>query len=137
MFCNVQHFWAFRIGEHLVYLDNCASVHEGAFNVESLKVEVACIYYLQISDEKRAKGSFLSYTSISFYFFSLHSSLGLKGLVVVVFIELCQVIPLLDVDASFFWYLCPVLFMRNVLIILLSRFVAYHWGTQVLWKGIR
>ncbi|KAL6911597.1 hypothetical protein ACP4OV_000402 [Aristida adscensionis] len=51
-----HHFWAFRIGEHLVYLDRHASVHEGAFSTESLKVEVACIYYLQIPNEKRAKG---------------------------------------------------------------------------------
>ncbi|CAL5019911.1 unnamed protein product [Urochloa decumbens] len=49
-------FWAFRIGEHLVYLDGHAYVHEGAFSIESLKVEVACVYYLQISDEKRVKG---------------------------------------------------------------------------------
>ncbi|TVU28893.1 hypothetical protein EJB05_20430 [Eragrostis curvula] len=54
---DVDHqFWAFRIGEHLVYLDGRACVHKGAFSVESLKVEVACIYYLQIPDDKRAKG---------------------------------------------------------------------------------
>ncbi|CAO2047258.1 unnamed protein product [Urochloa humidicola] len=51
-----HHFWAFRIGEHLVYLDGHAYVHEGCFSIESLKVEVACVYYLQISDEKRVKG---------------------------------------------------------------------------------
>ncbi|XP_035823345.1 protein TONSOKU isoform X4 [Zea mays] len=51
-----NHFWAFRIGGHLVYLDGRACVHEGAFSIDSLKVEVACVYYLQISDEKRAKG---------------------------------------------------------------------------------
>ncbi|RLN08873.1 protein TONSOKU isoform X2 [Panicum miliaceum] len=51
-----HHFWAFRIGEHLVYLDVRAYVHESAFSIESLKVEVACVYYLQISDEKRVKG---------------------------------------------------------------------------------
>ncbi|PAN08597.1 hypothetical protein PAHAL_1G423100 [Panicum hallii] len=51
-----HHFWAFRIGEHLVYLDGRAYVHEGAFSIESLKVELACVYYLQISDEKRVKG---------------------------------------------------------------------------------
>ncbi|KAJ1281342.1 hypothetical protein BS78_04G298800 [Paspalum vaginatum] len=51
-----QHFWAFRIGDHLVYLDGSACVHEGALDIEVLKVEVACVYYLQISDEKRAKG---------------------------------------------------------------------------------
>ncbi|XP_062220506.1 protein TONSOKU-like [Phragmites australis] len=50
------HFWAFKIGEHLVYLDGRAWVQEGAFSIESLKVEVACVYYLQIPDEKRAKG---------------------------------------------------------------------------------
>ncbi|KAL6635242.1 hypothetical protein ACP70R_027913 [Stipagrostis hirtigluma subsp. patula] len=48
-------FWAFRIGEHLVYLDG-RNVQEGTFCLESLKVEVACVYYLQIPDEKRAKG---------------------------------------------------------------------------------
>ncbi|KAF8730187.1 hypothetical protein HU200_017160 [Digitaria exilis] len=51
-----QHFWAFRIGEHLVYLDARAYVHEGSFSIDSLKAEVACVYYLQISDEKRVKG---------------------------------------------------------------------------------
>ncbi|KAG2662074.1 hypothetical protein PVAP13_1KG494580 [Panicum virgatum] len=51
-----HHFWAFRIGEHLVYLDGRAYVHEGAFSIESLKVEVACVYYLQMSDERRVKG---------------------------------------------------------------------------------
>ncbi|RLM80797.1 protein TONSOKU isoform X2 [Panicum miliaceum] len=51
-----HHFWAFRVGEHLVYLDGRAYAHEGSFSIESLKVEVACVYYLQISDEKRVKG---------------------------------------------------------------------------------
>nr|CAB3451284.1 unnamed protein product [Digitaria exilis] len=55
-FSYVQHFWAFRIGEHLVYLDARAYVHEGSFSIDSLKAEVACVYYLQISDEKRVKG---------------------------------------------------------------------------------
>ena len=59
----MQHFWAFRIGDHLVYLDGSACVHEGALDIEALKVEVACVYYLQISDEKRAKG-----LSFKFYF---------------------------------------------------------------------
>ncbi|WVZ55398.1 hypothetical protein U9M48_006061 [Paspalum notatum var. saurae] len=51
-----NHFWVFRIGDHLVYLDGCPCIHEGALSIEALKVEVACVYYLQISDEKRAKG---------------------------------------------------------------------------------
>ncbi|KAK3155468.1 hypothetical protein QOZ80_2BG0203640 [Eleusine coracana subsp. coracana] len=51
-----HHFWAFRIGEHLVYLDDRACVHDGAFDIEFLKVEVACVYYLQISDDKKVKG---------------------------------------------------------------------------------
>ncbi|KAL5213496.1 hypothetical protein ABZP36_024343 [Zizania latifolia] len=49
-------FWVFKIGEHLVYLDANAFTCEGAFSVESLKVEVACVYYLQTPDEKRSKG---------------------------------------------------------------------------------
>lgn len=61
----LQHFWAFRIGDHLVYLDGRACVHKGAFSIDSLKVEVACVYYLQISDEKRAKGCLLSSTFLS------------------------------------------------------------------------
>ncbi|KAJ1298868.1 hypothetical protein BS78_01G486600 [Paspalum vaginatum] len=51
-----NHFWVFRIGDHLVYLDGYPCVHEGALSIEALKVEVACVYYLQISDERRAKG---------------------------------------------------------------------------------
>ncbi|GJM87258.1 hypothetical protein PR202_ga03195 [Eleusine coracana subsp. coracana] len=44
-------------GEHLVYLDDRACVHDGgAFDIEFLKVEVACVYYLQISDDKKVKG---------------------------------------------------------------------------------
>uniref|UniRef100_A0A0E0K609 Protein TONSOKU n=1 Tax=Oryza punctata TaxID=4537 RepID=A0A0E0K609_ORYPU len=49
-------FWVFKIGEQLVYLDANACTCEGAFSIESLKVEVACVYYLQIPDEKRSKG---------------------------------------------------------------------------------
>ncbi|KAF0931168.1 hypothetical protein E2562_002524 [Oryza meyeriana var. granulata] len=49
-------FWVFKIGEHLVYLDANACTCDGAFSIESLKVEVACVYYLQIPDEKRSKG---------------------------------------------------------------------------------
>nr|BAD19291.1 putative BRUSHY1 [Oryza sativa Japonica Group]BAD19549.1 putative BRUSHY1 [Oryza sativa Japonica Group] len=49
-------FWVFKIGEHLVYLDANACTREGAFSIESLKVEVACVYYLQIPDDKRSKG---------------------------------------------------------------------------------
>ncbi|KAM3244362.1 hypothetical protein ACQJBY_055975 [Aegilops geniculata] len=50
-----QHL-AFRIGQHLVYLDLNACICEAAFNIESLKVEVACVYHLQIPDEKSSKG---------------------------------------------------------------------------------
>ncbi|KAF2947279.1 protein TONSOKU [Oryza sativa Japonica Group] len=49
-------FWVFKIGELLVYLDANACTCEGAFSIECLKVEVACVYYLQIPDEKRSKG---------------------------------------------------------------------------------
>lgn len=53
---NVQKFWVFKIGELLVYLDANACTCEGAFSIECLKVEVACVYYLQIPDDKRSKG---------------------------------------------------------------------------------
>uniref|UniRef100_A0A0D9VLW1 Protein TONSOKU n=1 Tax=Leersia perrieri TaxID=77586 RepID=A0A0D9VLW1_9ORYZ len=49
-------FWVFKIGEHLVYSDANACTCEGTFSIEFLKVEVACVYYLQIPDEKRSKG---------------------------------------------------------------------------------
>lgn len=52
----MQQHLAFRIGQHLVYLDLNACICEAAFNIESLKVEVACVYYLQIPDEKSSKG---------------------------------------------------------------------------------
>ncbi|KQK02062.1 protein TONSOKU isoform X2 [Brachypodium distachyon] len=51
-----RQFLAFRIGEHLVYVDTNACICEDIFSIESLKVEVACAYYLQIPDEKRSKG---------------------------------------------------------------------------------
>ncbi|KAK1620651.1 hypothetical protein QYE76_026168 [Lolium multiflorum] len=53
-----HHFLAFRIGEHLVYLDANACIYEAAFSIDSLKVEVACVYNLQILDEKSSKGLF-------------------------------------------------------------------------------
>uniref|UniRef100_A0ACD5YV70 Uncharacterized protein n=1 Tax=Avena sativa TaxID=4498 RepID=A0ACD5YV70_AVESA len=53
-----HHFLEVRVGEHLVYLDANACICEAAFSIESLKVEVACIYYLQILDEKSSKGLF-------------------------------------------------------------------------------
>ncbi|KAI4982503.1 hypothetical protein ZWY2020_022995 [Hordeum vulgare] len=49
-------YLAFRIGEHLVYLDVNACICEATFSIESLKVEVACVYYLQIPNEKSSKG---------------------------------------------------------------------------------
>jgi hypothetical protein len=52
----LQQFLAFRIGEHLVYLDANACICEAAFSIDSLKVEVACVYNLQILDEKSSKG---------------------------------------------------------------------------------
>ncbi|XP_071679038.1 protein TONSOKU isoform X2 [Lolium perenne] len=55
---DANHFLAFRIGEHLVYLDANACICEAAFSIDSLKVEVACVYNLQILDEKSSKGLF-------------------------------------------------------------------------------
>lgn len=75
----MQHFWAFRIGEHLVYLDARAYVHEGSFSIDSLKAEVACVYYLQISDEKRVKGLPLP-RQLDFTLCSLHSSYFARSL---------------------------------------------------------
>ena len=81
----MQHFWAFRIGEHLVYLDGRAYVHEGAFSIESLKVEVACVYYLQMSDERRVKGvpfKFYFLANFLYYVFFAFILLCLVGILV-------------------------------------------------------
>lgn len=111
----LQHFWAFRIGGHLVYLDGRACVHEGAFSIDSLKVEVACVYYLQISDEKRAKG-----LSSKFFFLVNYNLLSCLCICPTQF-------GLLLLGHLHFIFL--YLLMGSYIHILLSRSVAYHWGT--------
>jgi hypothetical protein len=65
-----------------VYLDANACICEAAFSIDSLKVEVACVYNLQILDEKSSKGCpcFLnfdkSYSLSIQFFFVLFSIMG-------------------------------------------------------------
>ncbi|KAM0952461.1 putative leucine-rich repeat domain superfamily, protein TONSOKU [Dioscorea sansibarensis] len=49
-------FVAFKIGDETIQLDVSSFIDGDALDVESLKVEIACVYFLQLSEEKRSKG---------------------------------------------------------------------------------
>lgn len=58
---NTQRFITFKIGEKLVYVDISSCNDGGYWNIECMKAEVACVYYLQLSEERRAKGMLETY----------------------------------------------------------------------------
>ncbi|KAJ1698650.1 hypothetical protein LUZ63_007162 [Rhynchospora breviuscula] len=49
-------FLAFKVGERMIYVDVSSCMQEGHLCIEDVKAEVACVYFLQLSDEGRAKG---------------------------------------------------------------------------------
>ncbi|XP_019704560.2 protein TONSOKU isoform X1 [Elaeis guineensis] len=49
-------FITFKIGDKLIYVDISFCNDGGYLNIECMKAEVACVYYLQLSEERRAKG---------------------------------------------------------------------------------
>lgn len=64
---TVQQFVAFKIGDETIQLDVSSFIDGDALDVESLKVEIACVYFLQLSEEKRSKGtSFLQASQVTY-----------------------------------------------------------------------
>ncbi|XP_072952693.1 protein TONSOKU isoform X2 [Typha angustifolia] len=53
---DYHQFLPFKIGGKLIYLNTSSCMHEGNFSIEYLKVELACLYYLQLAEERRSKG---------------------------------------------------------------------------------
>lgn len=49
---------AFKIADGMIYVDVSSSMQNGSLCVEDLKAEVACVYFLQLSDDRRVKGIF-------------------------------------------------------------------------------
>lgn len=46
----------FKIGGELICLETSSSLAIDISSIESLKVELACLYYLQLPPEKRSEG---------------------------------------------------------------------------------
>ncbi|XP_057769041.1 protein TONSOKU isoform X2 [Salvia miltiorrhiza] len=46
----------FKIDQELVYMDPSMYLVDGKLNIEQMKVDLACSYYLQLSHEKRSRG---------------------------------------------------------------------------------
>ncbi|KAI3979599.1 hypothetical protein MKX01_013694 [Papaver californicum] len=53
---NLWHNIPFRIDEKVIHLDAFSCMVGEMLSIERIKSEVACLYYLQLSDEKRSKG---------------------------------------------------------------------------------
>ncbi|KAI3883378.1 hypothetical protein MKX03_009611 [Papaver bracteatum] len=53
---NLLHNITFRIDDKVIHLDAFSCMVDEMLSIESVKSEVACLYYLQLSDEKRSKG---------------------------------------------------------------------------------
>ncbi|KAK4840892.1 hypothetical protein QYF36_020698 [Acer negundo] len=51
-----QQCMTFKIDDGLIHLEAGSSTASDKLNIESLKVELACLYYLQLPMEKRSKG---------------------------------------------------------------------------------
>lgn len=47
----------FKIDQELVYMDPNMYLIDGKLNIEQMKVDLACFYYLQLSQEKRSRGT--------------------------------------------------------------------------------
>ncbi|KAK9110442.1 hypothetical protein Sjap_018502 [Stephania japonica] len=50
------HHMTFKIEDKIVHVDGSSCMVGDYLSIECLKVEVACIYYLQLSEEKKARG---------------------------------------------------------------------------------
>lgn len=48
----------FKIDQELVYLDPNMYGVGGKLNIEQMKVDLACFYYLQLPQEKRSRGTY-------------------------------------------------------------------------------
>ncbi|KAF8411665.1 hypothetical protein HHK36_004223 [Tetracentron sinense] len=46
----------FKIDDNLIYVDACSCMVGDKLSIECMKVEVACLYYLQLSEERRSRG---------------------------------------------------------------------------------
>ncbi|XP_026420817.1 protein TONSOKU-like isoform X2 [Papaver somniferum] len=53
---NLLYNITFRIDDKVIHLDAFSCMVGEMLSIESIKSEVACLYYLQLSDEKRSKG---------------------------------------------------------------------------------
>ncbi|XP_042025536.1 protein TONSOKU-like isoform X2 [Salvia splendens] len=52
---SCQHIM-FKIDQELVYMDPNMYLIDGKLNIEQMKVDLACFYYLQLSQQKRSRG---------------------------------------------------------------------------------
>ncbi|KAL3524626.1 hypothetical protein ACH5RR_012998 [Cinchona calisaya] len=55
MGCSQQHV-TFKIDDDVVHMEPDSCMIRDKLSIEQMKVEVACLYYLQLPSEKRAKG---------------------------------------------------------------------------------
>lgn len=46
----------FKLGHDTLYVDLSPCIEDGKLNIELVKVEVACSYFLQLPEQKRSKG---------------------------------------------------------------------------------
>ncbi|XP_074592225.1 protein TONSOKU [Curcuma longa] len=53
---NNHHLIKFKLGQDTLYVDLSPCIEDGKLNIERVKVEVACSYFLQLPEQKRSKG---------------------------------------------------------------------------------
>nr|XP_018681426.1 PREDICTED: protein TONSOKU isoform X2 [Musa acuminata subsp. malaccensis] len=53
---NNRHFVKVKVGHDLIHVDLSSCLEDGNLDIECLKVEVACTYFLQLPEQKRSKG---------------------------------------------------------------------------------
>ncbi|CAL9162518.1 unnamed protein product [Musa hybrid cultivar] len=53
---NNRHFVKVKVGHDLIHVDLSSCLEDGNLDIECLKVEVACTYFLQLPEQKGSKG---------------------------------------------------------------------------------
>lgn len=74
---QLQQCVMFRIDDDLIQLEVHSCICDDKLDIESLKVELACLYYLQLPKETISKGRNFQ-AILSLYFSTSQQCLGLK-----------------------------------------------------------
>lgn len=76
---QLQQYIAFKIENDLIQIEAAPCMVDDMLSIESLKVEVACLYYLQLPVDKRSRGrQFLPNFKFSKLHITNHQNIGMR-----------------------------------------------------------